>query len=72
MTKYNYFCGCCGHRFSHELPLENKWGLRNDIICPECGVLDTYTDDEAGAAESIAAETAYENELIALGDDDEI
>lgn len=68
MTMYNYFCNCCGHRFSDETPMLDRLGLRNDIYCPECGALDIYPDSAEGAAESRRAQTEYEATLIAWED----
>lgn len=68
MARYNYFCGCCGTRFSSEKPLLDHLGLRNDIPCPECGAWDIYANDAQGAADSRRNEAEYEATQIAWED----
>ena len=62
---YSYFCGCCGHRFEHELPERDGHGILNEIACPECGARDVYPDTPAGAAASARDQMEYEAEQAA-------
>lgn len=63
MKKYAYFCGCCGARFTSDLPERNRLGLLNDIFCPSCGTWEIYTDDEKGHAEEYQNFNEYEDKL---------
>lgn len=60
---YHYFCGNCNTHFSHDLPERDANGFLNDIICPNCGDREIYTDDEAGSRMSVEALQAYEEDL---------
>ena len=58
---YKYFCNSCGTHFEQELPERDENGLLNDIVCPNCGTYDIYTDTIEGAAQSVKDLSDYEN-----------
>jgi DNA-directed RNA polymerase subunit RPC12/RpoP len=58
---YKYFCNSCGTHFEQELPERDENGLLNDIVCPNCGIYDIYTDTTEGAAQSVKDLSNYEN-----------